>query len=336
MKENKKITPELKRKLLFFPIVIILIASFLYFTLWYDKEEKIVINNGFDYDLPQGEQKELPDTKTKVIEQFNSFEKEKSKNKTSQFNSMFDDLVYKENIKGEKKDTPTVIKKIDAVKRIQEQLRTQEKVQQKNILKQNRNYNHTPNPQTTQKNENKKSTIGDTGESYEQFKARINEENQAFFSNKNNTNNINNNQVEGLYSDNEMQVAIDGNQTVTNLDRVTLRFNQRATIKGIVYKKNTMFYGFTKFSQNRVFIQVNNIKGNPVNLHVYDGQDFDRGIYTSVNFKNIASSEANKNVIDEIESNSSIVNSAKKIFSREKKKDKLILINNYRLLLKAK
>ena len=91
------------------------------------------------------------------------------------------------------------------------------------------------------------------------WRKRAEQENDAFFNTPNVTSQNKRINNQNLKTDPEIYAVLFNDQTVSNKERISLRLGQEAIIKGIKYKRNTIFYGFVSFSKNRIYVNVNSI-----------------------------------------------------------------------------
>ena len=157
------------------------------------------------------------------------------------------------------------------------------------------------------------------------------EENKSLFNKK--SSNGNNGQTDEL-----IYAVVRGDQNIKNGERVTLALTKDATINGKLYKRNTLVYGFATFSQNRVNLKITNISSTNVNLIANDAQDGTPGIYIEGQslVKEAASEMEDQGVNDVDLSGIPLGNTVKKIFKKKKKENRVLLLNNYKLILKTK
>ncbi|MGM1055485.1 MAG: conjugative transposon protein TraM [Bacteroidota bacterium] len=137
-------------------------------------------------------------------------------------------------------------------------------------------------------------------------------------------------------SETEIQVEVDGNQTVKNGFRLKMRLTEPAIINNRAIPKNTPVYGFISFQTNRALIEIENINHQPVRLKAYDLQDGSEGIYVENSFR----ADASREVIDDVIKDINIaglpqVGGIKKVFQRNNKNITVTITNNYKLILKS-
>ncbi|WP_338357089.1 conjugative transposon protein TraM [Yeosuana marina] len=137
------------------------------------------------------------------------------------------------------------------------------------------------------------------------------------------------------YTDQCIPVIVDGNQTVKANYRLRMRSMRDVVINDICIPRNTLIYGFVSFQPNRALIEIDNINQAPVKLKAFDFQDGREGIYVENSFR----SDATREVIDDVAQDINIsgvpqVSGIKKIFRRDNRNTKVMVLNNYQLILK--
>lgn len=136
-------------------------------------------------------------------------------------------------------------------------------------------------------------------------------------------------------SDSEIYVVVNGAQTVKKNYRLKMRLINDALISGNSIPKNTEIYGFVSFKPNRVVIHIESINHKPIKLKAYDLQDGSEGIYIENSFRAEATTEVIGDVVDDINiSGVPQISGIKKIFQRTNKNVKVIIADNYKLILK--
>lgn len=136
----------------------------------------------------------------------------------------------------------------------------------------------------------------------------------------------------------EVKAVINGNQEVANGGRVEMRLLEPFQHNGMLFEKNTIFYGIASFKKNRVGVKISTIKHNQVDFLTYDEEDGMLGIHTK--YQNILGEVKDKSSDEAIEgsgeTSSGIANGIKNILkSRKKKEDiKIPLLNNTTIRLK--
>jgi hypothetical protein len=128
---------------------------------------------------------------------------------------------------------------------------------------------------------------------------------------------------------------VDGDQILKANSRIQLRLTQKILIGTTLFPANTKVYGIATFQTNRVMIKIENIDHVPLTLKGYDLQDGLEGIY----IKNSFSSDASREVVDDIVQNINLpgvpqVGGIKKVFQRNNRAVKVLVADNYQLLLK--
>lgn len=144
-------------------------------------------------------------------------------------------------------------------------------------------------------------------------------------------------QVDALTSGQRIRVAIDGKQTVKVNDRLRLRCLADGEIQGIPIVKNTLIYGIVTFRPNRVVLEVSNIGHRPIQLSAFDLADGLEGIYIRNSFRGEVFKEVLGDVIEDINvPGVPQVSGIQKVFQRNNRNVKVIVSNNYELLLISK
>ena len=138
-------------------------------------------------------------------------------------------------------------------------------------------------------------------------------------------------------TDESIYVVVDGDQIVKANTRLRMRLTKAATINNRRMPKNTLVFGFISFQPNRALINIENIDHHPTKLKAFDLQDGSEGIYVENNFR----AEATNVVLDDIIGDINIptvpqVSGITKILKRNNRNVKVIVLNNYKLILKPK
>lgn len=161
----------------------------------------------------------------------------------------------------------------------------------------------------------------------------------AFFSANPSVNNSKGNEKKSVKkgrTDPLIRATIKHNQSVKNSGRVTMTLSKDYVINGTLYPENTIIYGVSKFSTNRVDVRVTKINHNSVDLKVYDAQDGLQGIY--IEGEDLAGEvikESTEDGLEQIDVQGVPVGSTlKNIFRKRNKVVKVQLLNNYEIVLK--
>ncbi len=189
----------------------------------------------------------------------------------------------------------------------------------------------------TYSNQNTSSNVSETREEkIKKWQSEQEQKNTNFFNATENNKKIEKNTLT-LTTDNTILAVVYLDQIVNDKGRVHLRLSKDAIIDGVKYVRNTFFYGFTHFEQNRIYIDINSINNRKVSLCAYDAQDFGLGIYTNIPFANIAKEDAKDDVIDDLPTaNVPFGNTIKNIVKGSSKVDKVTLFNETKITLKSK
>ena len=138
-------------------------------------------------------------------------------------------------------------------------------------------------------------------------------------------------------TDSEIVVVVDGNQVVKANTRLRMRLTKAAKVNNKIIPKNTLVYGFISFQPNRALIEIENINHHPTNLKAYDLSDGSEGIYIENSFREEATTEVMDDIIQDINIPSvPQVNGITRIFRRNNRNTKAMVLNNYKLILKPK
>lgn len=126
-------------------------------------------------------------------------------------------------------------------------------------------------------------------------------------------------------------------QTVKSNSRIEMILSEDLVIKGKRFPKNTYVYGICKFSGYRLQIFVSKIKSTDVSLNAYDYQDGNMGLY--VDPDNIGEEirvDGTDGIIDEADVNDiPLGNTVKRVFKKKNQESSVVLLNNYKVILKS-
>jgi len=135
-------------------------------------------------------------------------------------------------------------------------------------------------------------------------------------------------------TDKAIYVRVDGTQTVKKNYRLQMRLIKDALINNMLVPKNTLIYGFVSFKPNRAMITIENINHQPVKLKAFDLQDGSEGIYIENSFRAEAGQEVIGDLVDDINiTGVPQVSGIKRIFRRNNRNVKVMVNNNYKLIL---
>jgi len=213
------------------------------------------------------------------------------------------------------------------------------------LLKANKITDADDTPKEKKNNKRKKNNGGYSGNTYNPgsrnnnySSSSDNTKKEAWNSTKEKSNmngffssNPNDKSISGGKYDAVIYAVIYGDKNTPEGGRVSLRLTNDATINGIRYKRNTLFYSFAKFGTNRVFLKVEKINQDYVSLDVYDSQDGMKGIYTE---ENLLSETASETADDVSLKGVPVEKIGKKILNVTKKNKKAMLFNGYKIFLK--
>ena len=327
-----------KKLMLIAPVVLTIILVFSYFILPKNEVAANPNNKNFDMSLPESNTKEVPDNKLDAYTQYEQYEeqtaetaeKDKSLNAINDFNdpsigtdknqSTKQATVYQNPNNDVSEKISTMLKKLEQKKREQQAVRTN-------------NTTYTPNVYAT-----KNTTVTDNKEDeLASFKKKSQEAFSSFFNQSSSTGVNPQSSNKQSTTDPLIYCAIKGDQKIVNGDRVNLILTKEATINSKKYSANTEFYAIANFAKNRVNLKITNISSNPINLVATDAQDGNPGIYIAgESLLKEASTEATNDQVQDINVNGiPLGKTVKKIFQRKARENNVLLLNNYKLILKS-
>ncbi len=164
----------------------------------------------------------------------------------------------------------------------------------------------------------------------------IDKEYDAFFSNKKNS------RVKQTPTSNEsydIKAVINGEQKISNGDRLELRLLETFVYNGITFDKNTIFFGVVSFSKKRINVSIFSINNYEINFRVYDDFDGMLGIYTQEeNLLGETKNTGSNELINEEQELEKVPlgQTIKRVLTRRKSKEdiKVTLLNNTLIRLK--
>lgn len=158
-------------------------------------------------------------------------------------------------------------------------------------------------------------------------------EHQLFFA----SNPVKNDILLNQNTDAQIFVRVDGKQTVRQNFRLEMRLTEEATINGKRLPKNAPIYGFVKFQPNRTMISIEHINHQPVKLTAHDYQDGSEGIYIENSFRAEVRQQLVGDAINDINiAGVPQVSGIKKLFQRNNRNVRVMITDNYKLILKLK
>lgn len=165
----------------------------------------------------------------------------------------------------------------------------------------------------------------------------IEDEFNDLFSKKNKTSS--NGETKSSFTNNEAWAVINGDQNISNRDRVELRLTKDFIWNNKKFKRNTIFFGIAQFQQKRINITVTTIRHTPVKLQVYDEEDGMLGIHTSEqNLLGETKDRVGDNALEGAEELDRVPGGGvvRNIFNKRKKREdiKVPLLNNTSIRLK--
>ncbi len=138
-------------------------------------------------------------------------------------------------------------------------------------------------------------------------------------------------------TDQELMVHVDGTQRVKQNFRLRMRLSKSATIDGVKLNRNTLIYGFVSFKSNRTLLNIEQIKGVPVQFEAYDLDDGSNGIYIENSFQEALRNQVIGDVVNDISvPGVPQISGIKQLFRRSNRQIKATVIDNYQLVLKLK
>lgn len=133
-----------------------------------------------------------------------------------------------------------------------------------------------------------------------------------------------------------LKCRIYGDQVLKSGRRVVLEVLEDTVVNNQLISKNTLVYGQVAMQQNRVLLIVDRVGDIAVKLEAFDLQDQQKGLYIENSFQAEATSELLGDVVDDINiSGIPQVRGLKNIFRRSNRNVKVLVLNNYQLLLKT-
>lgn len=142
-----------------------------------------------------------------------------------------------------------------------------------------------------------------------------------------------------------ISAAIHNDQTISNGSTVKMRLQQDIYINGKKIPENSFIYGIARFSNERVIINLTNVRLEkniyPFSKSVID-QDGIEGLFFPVNLKNQMGTEMSNESIDEIYGKATarsgvigdVISASKSVLKRKNSEKKVTLKANYKIYLK--
>ena len=148
----------------------------------------------------------------------------------------------------------------------------------------------------------------------------------------------------------EVEAAIYTSQRVMPNDRVKLILTKDAKIFGKEYQRGTYLLAYIAIKDSRIFLDIDNIQGQPLHIRAYDSYDFREGLYSKRaaalwdEYKNEQARKGNNELshtISNTTSSSMVGNVVQDLgaFFRKKKvreQNKILLVDNHTVILKIK
>ncbi|UNY98328.1 conjugative transposon protein TraM [Zhouia spongiae] len=130
-------------------------------------------------------------------------------------------------------------------------------------------------------------------------------------------------------------VVVHGKQTVQNKDRIILRLQKPATIRGRRLDQHTLIYGFVTLKKNRAQLEVDFIDYQPAHLMSFDMLDGNQGIYIKNSLQAQVSAQSVDQVLQEVNIPSlPQLGGLKNVFRKDNRKIKNTIYHNHQLVLK--
>ncbi len=145
------------------------------------------------------------------------------------------------------------------------------------------------------------------------------------------------NPISYLPNTSDLIVEVDGDQVLKKDSRLQMRLLREVRLGSSTLPKNTLVYGIVSFQPNRTLLKIENIAHIPVKLRAYDLQDGLEGIYLENSIRGEVATQVVGDVLDEVNiTGVPQVSGITKIFQQHNKSIKVMVANNYKLILRAK
>ena len=145
------------------------------------------------------------------------------------------------------------------------------------------------------------------------------------------------NPISYLPNTSDIVVEVDGDQIIKKDSRLRMRLLKEVRLGNSTLPKNTLVYGIVSFRPNRTLLKIENIAHIPVKLRAYDLQDGLEGIYLENSIRGEVATQVVGDVLDEVNiTGVPQVSGITKIFQQHNKNIKVMVSNNYKLILRAK
>lgn len=145
------------------------------------------------------------------------------------------------------------------------------------------------------------------------------------------------NPISYLPNTSDLIVEVDGDQILKKDSRLQMRLLKEVRLGSSTLPKNTLVYGIVSFQPNRTLLKIENIAHIPVKLRAYDLQDGLEGIYLENSIRGEVATQVVGDVLDEVNiTGVPQVSGITKIFQQHNKGIKVMVANNYKLILRAK
>lgn len=146
----------------------------------------------------------------------------------------------------------------------------------------------------------------------------------------------------------EVEAAIYTSKLVKPNARAELILTKDCEIFGKKYKRGTYILAYMQIQDSRIFLDIENIQGQSLNIRVYDSYDFREGLYHErvealwEEYKNEQAKKGNNELSNSISNTTSstlvgnVIQDFGDFFRKKKvrKKDKILLVGNHSVILK--
>lgn len=127
---------------------------------------------------------------------------------------------------------------------------------------------------------------------------------------------------------------VDGKQVVQNHSRLRLRLQEDFKIDGKLIPRNTLIYGIVTLQPNRLLLKIENIGSETINLSVLDAEDYRKGMYVENNLRSEVQNEIGQTTLGAVNvPGVPTVSRVSNLFRRNIHREKVTLLNNYKVIL---
>ncbi len=350
MKKLNEFIIKHKKAFLFGPIILIFLISLVYFNVQAkgNENEKSFSNSAVDNSLPEANSKELPDSKSEAYDQYSDYvegvDQDKKRNDSNIDQIGFDLPSEEKNKQSTNKTSADQYERptnqtADRMKEMMQRLEESQKAKKRSSPKQSYN-NYSSNNVVA--NSSKEEIEEPVNEDYKKYtrtgrtepsktESTPSSKGSGFFSNSK-VKTESERPAENL----EIYACVHTNQTVMNNQRVKLRTTKEFIYGGKKYPINTIIYGIARIRPNRMLVEITRINQTEIKLEVFDSEDSNRGLYIlTPNLNASMQKELKKEGLAEEDlSRIPFSKSLKNIFEKKIKEEKVLLLNNYKVLIK--